>query len=113
MIFCLITIIISAFVILIEESLCLYHIKSRCQTCDCLIELYGRILTRINSSYLKTSESTVSPRIVITILKTFFILLDTSKMRINGCAIVICSFVKIIRRRPEQVTIITHISEEA
>lgn len=112
MIFCLITIIISAFVILIEESLCLYHIKSRCQTFDFLIELYGRLLTRINSSYLKTSESTVSPRIVIIIIKTFTIF-DSSKHRMNGSAIVICSFVKIIRRRPEQVTIITHISEES
>ena len=112
MIFCLITIIISAFVILIEESLCLYHIKSRFQTCDCLIELYGRILTRINSSYLKTSESTVSPRIVITILKTFFILLDTSKMRINGCAIVVIVIIQTCHR-PEFIIPITYISEEA
>ena len=113
MIWCLITIIISAFVILIEESLCLYHIKSRFQTCDFLKELYGRLFTRINSSYLKTSESTVSPRIVIIIIKTFFTIFDSSKHRMNGSAIVICSFVKIIRRRPEQVTIITHISEES
>lgn len=112
MIFCLITIIISAFVILIEESLCLYHIKSRFQTCDCLIELYGRLLTRINSSYLKTSESTVSPRIVITILKTFFTLLDSSKHRMNGSAIVISVIIQICHR-PEFIIPITYISEES
>ena len=109
MIFCLITIIISAFVILIEESLCLYHIKSRCQTLDFLIELYGRLLTRINSSYLKTTESTVFPRIIIIII----VASNSSKHRMNGSAIVIFIFVKIIRRRPEQVIFITHISEES
>lgn len=112
MIFCSITIIISAFVILIEESLCLYHIKSRFQTCDFLKGLYGRLFSRINSSYLKTSESTVSPRIAIIIFKTISTFWDSSKLRINGCAIVVIVIIQTCHF-PESVIRITYISEEA
>ena len=45
-------------VILVKESLCLYLIKSRFQTSNCLIEFYGTVIY-IYSTNLHTTESSI------------------------------------------------------